>query len=271
MMQAALPLTPSARLKRAVQPVLDPTAPWEPLRGGRSNAVWKVGDCVVKHYRPEAASPLFANLPAQEQLALEALAGQGLAPRLRAAGPDWLVYDHVPGAVWSGDPAPVARALARLHGLPPPEGLRRGATGPMLRDEILGWAPGDAGLPVCPAWPAGLSSLGRFIHGDAVPGNIIAAPGGPIFIDWQCPALGDPAEDIATFLSPAMQVLYVGAPLQEDAVARFLASYPLAEIVARYHRLAPLLHWRIAAHCAWKAARGDADYAAALRLELERR
>ena len=32
-------------------------------------------------------------------------------------------------------------------------------------------------------------------------------------IDWQCPALGDPAEDIACFLSPAMQVIYGAGPL----------------------------------------------------------
>ena len=77
-----------------------------------------------------------------------------------------------------------------------------------------------------------------------------------------------PPEDLAAFLSPAMHWLYTGSCLTADQSATFLAGYPDAITRARYAALAPVLHWRIAAHCAWKARRGDADYAQALRLEL---
>ena len=101
-----------------------------------------------------------------------------------------------------------------------------------------------------------------------MPGNIIATPNGPVLIDWQCPARGDPAEDLATFLSPAMHWLYRGKLPDEAERAQFLDAYPDPVVVDRYLRLAPLFRWRMAAHCLWKAERGAADYATALKLEL---
>lgn len=263
---------PPPSLRRAVEAALPPLAGqvWQPLRGGRSNRLWRVGDAVVKLYRPEAASPLFPNNAKAEARALGALAGSGLAPRLRVAGSGWLVYDHSDGAVWSRDPAPVAQALARLHAHAAPSGLRRAPLGDALRVHARSIAAlCGPGLPACP--PAvGLPSVPPcFIHADAVPGNVIVHPGGITFIDWQCPALGDPVEDLATFLSPAMQWLYRGAVLTAAEAAAFLAAYPEADTVARYRVFAPLLHWRIAAHCLWKAERGDQDYRTALRLELD--
>ncbi|MEI6801465.1 MAG: phosphotransferase, partial [Pseudomonadota bacterium] len=87
----------------------------------------------------------------------------------------------------------------------------------------------------------------------------------PRFIDWQCPGLGDPAEDLATFLSPAMQWLYTGRTLGPDQRSRFLHAYPDQATVARFQALEPLFTWRIAAHCRYRAAKGDADYAQALQ------
>ena len=81
---------------------------WEPLAGGRTNRVWRVGAFTVKRFDAAAASPLFPNDALAEARALELFAPLGLAPRLRAAGADWLIYEHAEGAVWSGDPAPVA-------------------------------------------------------------------------------------------------------------------------------------------------------------------
>jgi aminoglycoside phosphotransferase (APT) family kinase protein len=115
-------------------------------------------------------------------------------------------------------------------------------------------APPDPGVPP-PARP-------RLVHGDAVPGNLIATPAGAVVaIDWQCPAAGDPADDLSLFLSPAMQRLYRGAPLSAGERARFLAAYPDRTTVERFLALEPLLAWRIAAHCRWRARRGEADYA----------
>jgi hypothetical protein len=65
-----------------------------------------------------------------------------------------------------------------------------------------------------------------------------------------------------------MQVLYRGRPLTAEEGAAFLDAYPNRRTVERYLRLAPLLGWRIAAHCALRAARGDQGYAEALRLQL---
>jgi hypothetical protein len=65
-----------------------------------------------------------------------------------------------------------------------------------------------------------------------------------------------------------MQQLYRGRPLSAGETAAFLAAWPRGAEVARYRLLAPLLHWRLAAHCAARARRGDAGYGDALRLEL---
>ncbi|EEW26604.1 phosphotransferase family protein [Rhodobacter ferrooxidans] len=245
--------------------------PWQPLSGGRSNRLWQVGSWVVKLFDREAASPLFPNDPAAEALALRHVAPSGLAPQLRAIGPDWLAYSHVPGVVWQADPAAVAEALGRLHQLPLVASLRaqpsgsaalaaQGAAIALHCRTALPPPPPDAGVP-----PVNNPCL---IHGDAVPGNVIIGPQGVTLIDWQCPAIGDPAEDLAAFLSPAMQWLYRGKVLTAAEAAAFLQAYPDAETVARYHALAPAFHWRMAAHCLWKAERGATDYATALDLEL---
>ena len=241
--------------------------PVAPLSGGRTNHVWQVGNRVLKRYRPDAATPLFPNDPGAEVGALRLFAPQGLAPPLRAVAGDWLLIDHIPGGTWGhdDDPAPVALALGRLHRLTAPAGFRPLPNGTAaLRQDALRVA---ANLPIPP-----LSDVPDLpavppcpVHADAVPGNIIVAPQGPVLIDWQCPGLGDPAEDLATFLSPAMQWLYTGRILTPDQRARFLNAYPDRATVARLLTLEPLYAWRIAAHCRHRAAKGDDDYAHALQ------
>lgn len=244
-------------------------APWLPLTGGRTNRLWRVGDLVLKRHDPAAASPLFPNIAADEARALHLFAPHGLAPRLRAAGPDWVIYDHLAGAVWSGDPAPVARMLGRLHRLPLPEPAFRAV--PNGSAALLQQARSIAAgldLPPPPADPAIPPAEPALLHGDAVAGNVIVTPDGPRLIDWQCPATGDPAEDIAAFLSPAMMWLYSGQILTASDRAAFLDAYPDPAVVDRFLALEPLFRWRMAAHCAWRARRGDAGYSRALRLEL---
>lgn len=250
---------------------LDPSlrpGDWQAMTGGRSNIVWRVGRFVVKHHRPEASSPLFPNDPAAEATALTMLSPLGLAPRLRASGVDWIIYDHADGSVWQGDPAPVARMLYRLHQASVPldtfRPLPNGSAA--LLAHATSFAP--VGLPPAPPDPGLPAVPPRPVHADVVPGNIVACPAGPILIDWQCPGMGDPAEDLATLTSPAMMWLYTGQILPQDWVDALLSAYPCATTVARTRALRPLYLWRIAAHCAWKAARGDADYAQALQIEL---
>lgn len=242
--------------------------PWQGLSGGRINRLWRVGGAVVKAYRPERASPLFPNDPQAEARVLRHLAGRGLAPVLLAQGAGWIVYRHCPGRIWQQGPAPVARALGAVHRLAPPPGLRALPMGGAAIMAAARGLPVPAGLPLMPRADAPAPARRVLVHGDPVPGNLILRAGRVVLIDWQCPGAGDPVDDLALFLSPAMQALYRGAPLSAGESAAFLAAYPDGATVARYLALRPLLHWRIAAHCALRAAQGATDYAAALRLEL---
>jgi hypothetical protein len=221
---------------------------------------------------------MFANDPAREAACLRALAHTGLAPRLhatgRAGGHDWAVHGFVRGRLWSNDPAIVARVLGRLHRGPPPPGLPVSnggstalarqtlrildlCTGPM-RQHLAALAPSGTVPPIQHPTP---------VHGDPVPGNILIDRDRAVLIDWQCPVLGDPAEDLGLFASPAMQMLYRGAPLTDAETAAFLAACPDTRAVARYHALKPWLHWRMAAYCLWQSQRGVGEYRAGIDLE----
>jgi len=244
--------------------------PWLPLAGGRTNRLWRVGQAVIKAYDSTAASPLFPNDPVAEARALALLGPLGLAPDLIGAGDGWLAYAHVEGQVWQADPAPVARMLARLH-QQHPVGFRPVASGSaaLLAQAQAIVAACRSTLPPAPQDPA-VDPVSRpcLIHADAVAGNLIDGPGGVTLIDWQCPASGDPTEDLATFLSPAMQWLYRGRVLSSPETEAFLAAYPDPAVTTRYLRLQPLYRWRMAAHCLWKADHGAPDYRHALALEL---
>lgn len=247
----------------ALARLLPAQAAWEPLPGGRTNRLWRIGPLVLKRHDPAAASPLFPNDPQAEARALALFSPHALAPRLRASGDDWLIYDHVDGTPWRGDPAPVARMLHRLHMTPVPQGTFRplpNGSAAILADAAR-FAPQDLLPPPDPQLPP---IPPRPVHADPVPGNILATAQGPLLIDWQCPGLGDPAEDLATLASPAMMWLYTGAKPPEGWAEAILNAYPDQAIADRTRTLLPLYHWRIRAHCAWKAARGDADYATAL-------
>ena len=100
------------------------------------------------------------------------------------------------------------------------------------------------------------------VHTDCGPGNMVSSPDGLRLIDWQCPGLGDGLQDVVTFLSPAMQVLY-GYPVLTDSQERqFLDVYFSAlgqtpsdsqETHARLHRIRSSHHYRFAAYCAMRA------------------
>ena len=124
--------------------------------------------------------------------------------------------------------------------------------------------------------PVQAAARRALIHTDAGTGNVIVGPDGPRLIDWQCPALGDPAEDLFAFLSPAFQVLYGHEPLTAAERAECLEAYGDREVLARLTALEPALAWRFAAYCAMRRvdlARADPDgsarYARALALSLD--
>lgn len=245
--------------------------PWQQLRGGRVNALWRVGDTVIKQFRMAGASPLFPNDPSAETVALSLLAAHGLAPNLLAYGQDWIAYQYCPGAAWSMDTTLVATALSALYQITVPStAFRSGANGStqLLTQAKAIAALCRATLPPMPQDRGIAKGPTCLIHGDVVPGNLIAHNGKITFIDWQCPAIGDPAEDVATFLSPAMQYLYRGAPLPAEEIRAFRAACA-PQVIDRYDQLAEVYHWRMAAHCLWKSENNAPDYAQALKLELD--
>ncbi len=258
-------------------------AAWTALSGGRTNWLWRItqqrSDIVVKLFAGNTKNPLFPNDPASEVLALQHLDAQNIAPRLLDHFPTsagyCIVYSHLPGNPWHTDVAEAAHMLYRLHQITPPAGLRRAADGSAeLRKHSLSI------LDACPSQRAdGVRALeprsdvvasgqACFLHGDPVPANIVVTPGTMRLIDWQCPATGDPCEDLSVFLSPAMQLSYRGAVLGDDEISAFLATYPDEAAIARYGQLARWYHWRMAAYCLWKESRGDPNAAAAGAAEL---
>ena len=275
---------PPADLVQALRDrdLVPPAARWISQAGGRTNRVWQVGrgdqSVICKLFGSPGDNPLFPNHPREEFAVLTALHPQRLAPRplalVACASGTALVYRHLKGRPWRRDPEIVARLLARLHTRRIELPLRRLDSGSVALERQISDI--SAGLETPLPRPAARSERASvppvrdavLIHTDVVANNIIVAPDSARLIDWQCPAMGDPCEDIASFLSPAMQYLYRGEPLTGAEVARFLATYPTREIVHRYHRLRPLFHLRIAAYCAWQAERGEAGYRDAMELEL---
>jgi len=255
---------------------------WSPLFGGRTNAAWK-GACdgevfVAKLYSGPARNPLFPNDPKAEAQLLKSLSPSMQSPVFRAqmttdAG-TCNFYDHIPGTTWQSGVAEVAQLMAALHAIPCPEGLRHAPDGSQeLHDQtrkiLSNCAESDLLLAAEPKGSVGKSGEKTLLHSDIVPGNLIRNDTGLHLIDWQCPATGDPCEDIAIFLSPAMQFLYRGDTLSASEMDTFFAAYGAPKVRARYGSLAPFYHWRMAAYCLWQMQNGRPDYAQGLALELE--
>ncbi|MDF1668159.1 MAG: phosphotransferase [Roseovarius sp.] len=261
------------RLARALanRGLVPTKATWQTLAGGRTNLSWRIEHSgvvqVVKLYAPAGQNPLFPNDPAQEAAILHHLSGHNLAPEVVYAGEiaqrAVLIYPHLKGNLWLSDTAQVARLLHRVHSQERPSGLRQTPNGSaaLVRQtlRILENCLSPQALELAQMQPMGeVAPCARraLLHGDPVPGNIIVTPDGARLIDWQCPAKGDPCEDIALFLSPAMQMAYRGSALAADEIAQFLRAYPEAQTVQRYRDLAPWYHWRMAAYCLWKHEQG---------------
>lgn len=281
------------------------------LTGGFWNRVYRLRskqlsnlDWVVKQFAEVPANPMFPILPTAEYAALRFLQGQQCAPEPIAFIADspagsLLVYEYVKGGHWNGDLKATATLLARVHGIPidsfamnafrklptdatdllshADEMLQR--HGSVLSDSLRQWRPK---VPMQTAHPTFKEAL---VHTDCGPGNMVSSPDGLRLIDWQCPGIGDGLQDVLTFVSPAMQVLY-GYPVltvaQEQQFFRAyfsaLGEHPMdaQETFERLRSTRSSHHYRFAAYCAMRAqdiAASDEKtsrlYSVALQAEIQ--
>lgn len=234
----------------------------QPMAGGMWNDAFRVdlpGRCLtLKHYNDVLPGSLFPNLPEAEARALQRLAGLNVAPDLIGLWPqdNVLIYPFVPGVGWTADVAAVA-ALLRRKEAADPAGFRALALTPEAvlaeADRLFARCRTDEPVrlwraarpdPVAMAPPARLS----LIHTDIGAGNLIGAGDGLRLIDWQCPGAGDLAEDVFSFLSPAVQVLGHRPPLSASQRAAFFQALRMPQVQARHQAMAPYFAYRIAAY-----------------------
>ena len=284
------------------------------LTGGFWNQVYRlqVGEkrMVIKQFFKGVTNPMFPVMPDTEAAALSYLQGSACAPEPIAYLPqtpagDILLYGYVAGLPWQFDPQnaekctkDVADLLARVHRTPIDANAKNsfrllpqspkelyahsltmlGECEETVRGSLEHLKQTLANCPLtAPCAPA-------LVHTDCGPGNIIVGDAGPCLIDWQCPGLGDPLQDVFTFASPAMQILYRCEPLADGVIQHFFQSYFQAQsagldVDAMKARL-PLVqvyhHFRFAAYCAYRITHLQASqpavaalYSQALSAELD--
>jgi aminoglycoside phosphotransferase (APT) family kinase protein len=250
----------------------DPNVRIDRLTGGYLNQVFRVRgkeggddiDWVIKAFMPETELALFPNLPEDERKATYLASTIGRAPvpvsYFETEDGPVLVYEYCEGEIWREGVGEVGRLLRDLRTLETTEyGFREV---PIQPAEIL--AEGDAFLPKIRSetrWdlaqarpaPIAVDTVPRcFLHTDIGPGNIIVAKdtGRLVVIDWQCPAVGDPVQDVIAFLSPAFQILYGRRPVTPNQEAEFFEAYDDPELKQRYDMMLPYYDWRMAGYCA---------------------
>ena len=99
------------------------------------------------------------------------------------------------------------------------------------------------------------------IHTDIGAGNLIGTGSGLRLIDWQCPAEGDLAEDVYSFLSPAFQILNGRMPSVEEEMEVFFEALGMPAIRERHAQLRPYFAYRMAAYCCLRYQGAGADRA----------
>ncbi|MFF2436777.1 phosphotransferase enzyme family protein [Streptomyces sp. NPDC058107] len=169
------------------------------------NAVFAVGDLVVKVGRDAVRNPELRSRAEREVAVAQWLAASGI-PAVRAAesearlveGHPVTVWHRLPDAVRPAEPRDLAPLLALVHALPAPDALalpRRElldgverwlriagdaidpADAAYLRERRNGFAAAAAALvPHLPPGP---------IHGDALPRNVHVGPDGPVLVDLE--------------------------------------------------------------------------------------
>lgn len=243
----------------------------ERLAGGYWNDVFRVragdDDLVLKHFGgTRVASTLYPIMPEEEARALRVLKGHDVAPEFVGfwpAGEDRgpvLAYRFVPGTMWQGDMAEAAALLRRMHAVPargfrpmpvtPAEVLADADRLPRPPGDDPAWRRLQAVRPaVCEVPPLERRAL---IHADFSAGNMIAGPQGVRCIDWQCPGMGDPAEDLWSFLAPCFRIVYGRVPWTDEQVMAFRAAHGEPAVLARLDAMTPYFSWRFAAYSVFR-------------------
>jgi len=259
----------------------------ELLTGGFWNRVYRLRskkdtaiDWVVKQFVQVPMNPLFPIIPTAEDAALQFLKNQECAPTPIAFITDspigsLLIYGYVQGTSWNGDLEAAAILLARVQGFPIDafaiHAFRKLPTeSPELlehADEMLQRHTSALSESVRELRPQAAFETAHpnqrkvLVHTDCGPGNMVSSPHGLRLIDWQCPGIGDGLQDVVTFMSPAMQVLYGYPVLTGSQERQFLDTYfssldqnssDSQETRARFRSIRSSHHYRIAAYCAMR-------------------
>ena len=203
-------------------------------------------------------------LPDSEALALKVLKDKAVAPDFIAYFPATqteravLIYDYVPGSLWQGDLSQIANLMRQFHTLEiSATGFRRLAQTPAeiltQADELLASCKDDSlsqGLRKLRPKPQTIAAPEKasLVHTDAWIGNFIGDKTRLRLIDWQCPGIGDPSEDLWTFLESGYQQLIGLALYTQEQKRHFINAYSSA-IQERLELLRPYYAYRVAAHC----------------------
>jgi thiamine kinase len=246
------------------------------LTGGYHNFVYRLRhkdgvDWVIKQYATQSNVPLFPALPDHESGALKALDGSGVTPKFigflpKADNGAILIYEFVKGEQWQDDTASVARMLAQIHKtnvhqaktdqpfrlLPnKPNELTQQTQSILdrMQDSTEAGQRLDQYM-VSSDWSDTVERC--IIHTDCGPGNIVVGHQGPVLIDWQCPGMGDPIEDLINFSSPSMQILYGLEPLSDEQLSKFLEAYNNPGALARIKSIGDFYRTRFIAYCFYR-------------------
>nr|WP_256372712.1 phosphotransferase [Roseibium sp. RKSG952] len=213
--------------------------------------------------------PLYAVSPEVEVAALSRLNGVGLAPELAGSmispdGNPMVIYTYVPAKAVEIDVKEAAQLLGSLAGqdvsncvlkkvpsgafsvLRHADGILARITNNRRAENLRKLRPQDNDFPDD---GPGVAAL---VHRTLCLGTLLSTNAGPRLIDWQYAGIGDPAEDLACFLSPGLLSLYGLRPLPAYMEERFIRFYPDSEVLERFKRERMAYHWRIAAYCLFR-------------------
>jgi thiamine kinase len=218
---------------------------------------------VIKQFLVSEENLMFPNLPDHEAQALRDLDGTSIAPGFVDFFPDAdggpvIVYKYEDGGNWRDDAPGMGRLLKSLHSTEVSDNYRTLNVEPadILSQSDLIMANVKTGNPVRTELeslrPQPVPHPGGnrpcLVHTDCGPGNVIVGESGPVLIDWQCPGVGDPIEDLACFTSPGIQSLYDCPPLRDEQISQFLEAYDDEIVVGRFHELRIYFHYRLACY-----------------------
>ena len=254
------------------------------LAGGVSSQIWKLESrngpfCVKRalaklNVADEWTAPISRNIYERDWYATMAQRCPTIAPRILGFGADnWFAMEYFPPAsspLWKTEllAGRVSGEFARLVGAALAASHRVTAGDPALRDHFatdslftqLRLDPyllhasrlhADLAVQLEQLCRRSLATKLTLVHGDVSPKNILATPGGPVFLDAECAWYGDPAFDLAFCLNHLLlkRIAIPGAATALTAAFdSFAAAYfagvdwePPAQLEGRAATLLPAL------------------------------